>query len=37
MTLLGNKYTYEEDEEIQNSKFSYAIYKKEDENEIPLS
>ena len=36
MTLLGNKHTFEEDEEIKNSKYSYAIYKKEDENESPL-
>lgn len=38
MTLLGNIETYEDEEELQeNSKYTYGIYKKEDENDIPLS
>ncbi len=36
MTLLGNIETYEEEEELQDSKYTYGIYKKEDENDIPL-
>lgn len=38
MTLLGNINIYEEDEEeIRDSKYTYGIYKKEDENDIPIS
>ncbi len=36
MTLLGNIETYEEEDELQDSKYTYGIYKKEDENDIPL-
>ena len=37
MTLLGNIETYEEEEELQeDSKYTYGIYKKEDENDISL-
>lgn len=36
MTLLGNIETYEEDEELLESKYTYGIYKKEDDNDISL-
>ena len=37
MTLLGNINLYEEDEEeLQDTKYTYGIYKKEDENDISL-
>ena len=37
MTLLGNIETYEEDEEIrEDSKYTYGVYKKEDDNDISL-
>lgn len=38
MTLLGNINVYEEDdeEEVIDTKYTYGIYKKEDENEISL-
>lgn len=37
MTLLGNINIYEEDEEeIKDTKYTYGIYKKEDENDISL-
>lgn len=37
MTLLGNINIYEEDEEeIKDTKYTYGIYRKEDENDIPL-
>ena len=37
MTLLGNINLYEdEEEELIDSKYTYGIYKKEDENDIPL-
>ena len=37
MTLLGNINLYdEEDEEIKDTKYTYGIYKKEDENDISL-
>ena len=36
MTLLGNIETYEEDEDLLESKYTYGIYKKEDDNDISL-
>lgn len=36
MTLLGDINIYEENEEFKDTKYTYGIYKKEDENDIPL-
>lgn len=36
MTLLGNTNLYEEEQETQQNKYTYSIYKKEDINDIPI-
>ncbi len=37
MTLLGDINIYEEDEELKDTKYTYGVYKKYDENDIPIA
>lgn len=36
MTILGNINTYEEDEELQETKYTYGIYRKSDEDDLSI-